>query len=252
MNMVLQFESPRFAGDPLLVEILNDPDTGTRKLQAGSPPESVRILQEALFDLTWNRKTSQPLILERSEFVVGIYGPKTTEAVKAFKTRYGLRFPPSDPNGFIDGLAGPRTLAQLDRVCVVLDASIAAIEAKAQQLIASGVDVTINASELRTLPIDNTSGTFTPAHIAGASGAIFFTRGHGEANEVHGNIYDAYLPTFANGPLGFPITDEEAIIDLPGFVASHFDNGRLRCELATGVVDELLSQAVPPEADPVF
>jgi hypothetical protein len=252
MKMVLEFESPRFAGDPLLAEILNDPDTGTRKLQAGSPADTVRILQEALFDLTWNRKTSQPLILERSEFVVGIYGPKTTEAVKAFKTRYGIRFPPSDPAGFIDGLAGPRTLAQLDRVCVVLDASIAAIEAKAQQLIASGIDVTITPSELRTLPIDNTSGTFTPAHIAGASGAIFFTRGHGEANEVHGNIYDAYLPSFAGGPFGFPITDEEDIDDQPGFRASHFENGRMRCELATGVVDQLLSQSVPPEADPVF
>ena len=38
--MVLEFASPRFAGDPLLVAILNDPDTGTMKLQAGSPPDS--------------------------------------------------------------------------------------------------------------------------------------------------------------------------------------------------------------------
>ena len=250
--MVLEFASPRFAGDPLLVAILNDPDTGTMKLEAGSPPDSVRTLQTALFDLTWNRKTSQPLILERSEFVVGIYGPKTTESVKAFKTRFGIHFPPDDPAGFVDGLAGPRTLAQLDRCCVVLDAFIAAIEAKAAALIASGIDVTINTSELRTLPIDNTSGTFTPAHIGGVSGAIFFTRGHGEANEVHGNIYDAYLPTFANGPLGFPITDEEDIIDQPGFRASHFDNGRLRCDLSTGVVDQLLIPNLPPDPDPVF
>lgn len=250
--MVLEFRSPRFAGDPLLVDILNDPDTGTKKLQAGSPPESVRTLQEALFDLTWNLKTAQPLLRERAEFVVGIYGPKTTDAVKAFKTRYGIHFPPSAPTGFIDGLAGPRTLAKLDEVCVVFDACVAAIEAKAQQLIGNGVDVVITPSEHRTFPIERTSGTFTPAHIAGAAGAIFFKKGLGEASEVHGNIFDAYLPTFAGGPFGFPITDEEDVIDLPGFRASHFEHGRMRCELATGVVDQLLSETVPPEADPVF
>lgn len=249
---MLQFESPRFSGDPLLLEILNDPDTGAKKLQPGSPPGSVKTLQEALFDLRWNLKTSQPLIRERSEFVVGVYGPKTTEAVKAFKTRYGIHFPPSAPTGFIDGLAGPRTLAKLDQVCVVLDQAIAAIAQKARALIDQGVDVTFQTVEHLTLPIERTSGTFSPAHIAGAIGAIFFKRGHGEANEVHGNIFDAYLPSFAGGPFGFPITDEEDVDEMPGFRVSHFEHGRMRCELATGVVDQLLSETVPPEADPVF
>ncbi len=36
------FVSGRFDEDALLEEILNDPDTGTKKLQAGSPPESVK------------------------------------------------------------------------------------------------------------------------------------------------------------------------------------------------------------------
>jgi hypothetical protein len=248
---VAQFASPRFAGDPLLVEILNDPDTGTKKLQPGSPPNSVKILQEALFDLTWNLKTSQPLIRERSEFVVGNYGPKTTEAVTAFKTRYDIHFPPSEPTGFIDGFAGPRTFAKLDQACVLLDEAIAAIAQKANELIQAGVDVNFPGSEHLTFPIDGTSGTFTPAHIAGASGAIYFKR-HVGAFEVHGNIFDAYLPSGPPGPLGFPITDEEDIDDLPGFRASHFEHGRIRCELATGKVDQLVSETVPPEADPMF
>ena len=29
-SMALAFQSPRFAGDPLLLKILNDPDTGGR------------------------------------------------------------------------------------------------------------------------------------------------------------------------------------------------------------------------------
>ena len=212
----------------------------------------MQTLQEALFDLTWNLKTREPVIRERSEFVVGVYGPRTTDAVKAFKTRYGIHFPPSAPTGFVDGFAGPRTLAKLDQVCVVLDRAIEAIAQKATDLIDAGVDVTFQTVERLTLPIERTSGTFSPAHIAGASGAIFFKRGHGEANEVHGNIFDAYLPTFAGGPFGFPITDEEDLDDLPGFRISHFEHGRMRCELATGVVDQLLSETVPPEADPVF
>ena len=81
-----EFQSPRFMGDALLLDILNDPDTGTRKLGPGSPASSVATLQDALFDLMWNLRTSEPVIHDRSEFVVGIYGPKTTEAVKAFKT----------------------------------------------------------------------------------------------------------------------------------------------------------------------
>ena len=66
-----EFESPRFADDPLLVEILNDPDTGTKKLQPGSPAGSVRTLQQALFDLEWNLRTPLPHLTEPGEFVDG-------------------------------------------------------------------------------------------------------------------------------------------------------------------------------------
>jgi hypothetical protein len=251
-DAVLQFESPRFADDPLLLDILNDPDTGKKKLGPGSPPGSVRTLQEAVFDLTWNLQTSEPVIRTRAEFVVGVYGPKTTQAVRAFKTRYGIRFPPDDPDGVVDGLAGPRTLARLDRTCVLLDQAIAAIAQKARDLIDRGVDVTFDPMERLATPCEGTSGAWTPAQVAGTFGGIFFRRGHGEANEVHGNIFDTYLQSFVRGPLGFPITDEEEINDLPGFVASHFQHGRLRCELATGVVDELVSEIAEPEPDPAF
>jgi hypothetical protein len=246
-----QFESPRFSDDPLLVDILSDPDTGTRKLQPGSPPNSVKTLQEALFDLTWNLKTSEPKIRERSQFVVGNYGPKTIEAVTAFKTRYDIHFPPSEPTGFIDGFAGPRTFAQLDQACVLLDEAIAAIAQKANDLIQAGVDVTLQVIEQLTFPIDHTSGTFTPAHIAGATGAIYYKRGVG-AVEVHGKIWDAYLPSGPGGPFGFPITDEDDVDEMPGFRVSHFEHGRMRLEVATGDVNQLLSETVPPEADPMF
>ena len=247
-----EFQSPRFTGDALLLDILNDPDTGTRKLGPGSPASSVATLQDALFDLMWNLRTSEPVIHDRSEFVVGIYGPRTTEAVKAFKTRYGIHFPPSAPTGVIDGLAGPRTLARLDQTCVVLDKAIAQIAAKANDLLSRGIDVTFDDNERVTLPFDGTSGTFSPAQIAGTDGAIFFKNHLGEANEVHGAIYQHYLQTFVQGPLGFPITDEEDLIDLPGFRISHFEHGRIRIDMATGIVDQLVSSPPEPETDPAF
>ena len=49
----VQFESPRFQGDQLLLDILNDDDTAKLKLGPGSPPESVMRLQAALFDMNW-------------------------------------------------------------------------------------------------------------------------------------------------------------------------------------------------------
>jgi hypothetical protein len=249
-----EFKSPRFANDPLLLEILNDPDTGTVKLGPGSPPASVMTLQEALFDLMWNLRTSEPVIRDRSEFVVGNYGPKTTQAVTALKTRYGIHFPPSEPTGLIDGFAGPRTFAKLDELCVFLDGAVESIARKANELIDRGVDVTFVNGDRLTTPIDGTSGTLSLADIAGTSGAIYFKRGMGgEANEVHGNIFISYLESGGpRGPLGFPITDEEDIDDLPGFRSSHFEHGRLRIEVATGVVDQLVSEPSSPETDPVF
>ncbi len=77
-----EFQSPRFAGDQVLEEILNDPDTGTKKLGPGSPPDSVRRLQQALYDLAWTFKITPP-VHEQRDFVVGNYGPLTTKTVVA-------------------------------------------------------------------------------------------------------------------------------------------------------------------------
>jgi hypothetical protein len=66
----LEFKSLRFAGDPVLEEILNDPDTGTKKLQPGSDPDAVRRVQQAFFDLGWTLTVSPP-VTDPSIFVIG-------------------------------------------------------------------------------------------------------------------------------------------------------------------------------------
>jgi hypothetical protein len=247
--MAIEFESPRFAGDPVLEGILTDPDTGTKKLQPGSPPGSVRRLQKALFDLAWNTRINPP-VHDENDFVVGNYGPKTTATVLAYKTHYDIHFPPSAPTGLIDGLAGPRTFAKLDTQCVLLDEAIAAINQKAADLVAIGIAVELLAFSHATLPIDNTSGTFSAGKIAGADGAILYKRGIG-AFEVHGNIYNTYLSgEFASGPFGFPISDERD--DGPGFRISDFEHGAMRRNLATGLV-ELVGPNPPGDPEvPVF
>ena len=118
------FQSSRFAGDQLLLAILNDPDTGTLKLGPGSPPDSVKRLQQAVFDLGWTLRIDPPFP-DQDQFVIGVYGPVTTKTVLAFKTHHDIHFPPSAPTGFIDGFAGPRTFERLDSDCVPFDASSA-------------------------------------------------------------------------------------------------------------------------------
>jgi hypothetical protein len=231
--MALQFESPRFAGDALLEEILNDPDTGTKKLGPGSPADSVMKLQQALFDLLWTEEIAPP-VTSHDAFVIGIYGPKTTEIVTTYKRHYGIHFPGDPPDQF-DGFAGPRTFRRLDEQCVLFDEAVAAIATKAAELTDAGIPATLTGvSERGTIREIGTSGTFTTADIGATQGAILYKRGIG-AFEVHGRIFDEYLKTgLGEGAFGFPITDEHD--DGPGFVASDFEFGKLRCELATGVV----------------
>ena len=60
--MPTDFRSPRFSGDPVLEEILRDPDTGTKKLGPGSPEaESIKKVQQALFDLMWTQRIDTPV-----------------------------------------------------------------------------------------------------------------------------------------------------------------------------------------------
>ena len=122
----MQFSSPRFAGDPVLEEILADPDTGTKKLQKGSPKHSVIPVQQARFGLGWSGRIEPPE-RDAQRFVDGDYGPVTTKTVLKYKEHYDIHFPPLAPTGSFDGFAGPRTLARLDKHCVLLYEAAAAI-----------------------------------------------------------------------------------------------------------------------------
>lgn len=240
------FASPRFAGDALLEQILNDPDTGQLKLGPGSPEQSVLTLQHALFDLTWNQRIDPP-VHEEADFVDGVYGPRTTDAVVAYKAQYDIHFPPSAPTGFIDGFAGPRSFAKLDVHCVLLDEAIAAILAKVDDLNADGVPCDLVNSEHAALPILGTSGTFSPAHVDGASGAVLYKRGIG-AFEVHGPIWDVYLAgPFASAGFGFPVSDLHRVED-PFIRQSDFEHGFMTVNPDTGEVGQIGPETHAPEA----
>jgi hypothetical protein len=228
--MALEFQSPRFAGDPLLLQILNDPDTGELKLQPGSPPDSVRRLQQALFDLGWTLRIDPPFP-DQSQFVIGIYGPVTTKTVLAYKTHHNITFPSS---GTIDGLAGPRTFQRLDRNCVTFDASVSAIEEKAAQLEADGVDVELDTIPPSTVPILGTHTAGRHAFIDGRAGAIYHSADAG-AFEVDGPLFDEYVARGGPaGPLGSPVSD---VHEEDGFLRSDFEHGSLRLDPGTGVVE---------------
>lgn len=230
----MDFQSPRFAGDAVLEDILNDPDTGTKKLQKNSPAGPVRKVQQALFDLNWSLRVIPPITAE-AVFVDGDYGPDTTRVVLAYKTQYDIHFPPDAPTGLIDGFAGPRTLRKLDSHCVRLDAGIAAIEQKAADLQGDGLSVQLDTTPPATAPVLGTGGAFRSAEIEGAGGAIFHDSGIG-AFEVHSRIFVEYKAL--NGPtgsLGFPTSDEHD--DDPGFRRSDFQQGSLVLDLETDVVD---------------
>jgi Fungalysin metallopeptidase (M36)/Fungalysin/Thermolysin Propeptide Motif len=239
----MDFASPRFVGNDILLEILNDPDTGQRKLGKGSDVDAVRRVQQALFDLGWSLLISEP-VADEEKFVDGDYGPATSETVVTYKTHYGLRFPPNDPNGIIDGFTGPRTLRNLDPQCVLLDEASAAIDARVQELQAAGV--TVEAAD-GTRIFDDTPGAFRTATITGADGALFFRRGIG-AFEVHGAIFASYTAEHgsAEGELGYPVSDEHE--DGPRFLRSDFENGSLRFDRDTGLVEVVPSgpEPVPP------
>ncbi|MEV0032248.1 hypothetical protein [Nocardia sp. NPDC050793] len=221
------FVSWRFDEDALLEEILNDPDTGTKKLQAGSPPESVKKVQQALFDLTWTQRIDPP-VSDRSQFVIGTYGPLTTKTVKAYKTRYDIRFPPGDPNGFIDGLTGPRTLAKLDRHCVLFDLCDAKLAGKAAEV----RNATGREHDSPTLPILGTKGAMrlrSGGGLPGIPSGLWFKKGLGTF-EVSGPIFIAYQDKGSeSGDLGFPFTDQQAG-DAPGRFLQEFEGGEIRFE----------------------
>jgi len=247
--MTLQFQSQRFAGDAVLEDILNDADTGTKKLQSGSPAGSVTSVQTAMWDL-FHWFVPIPPVVNRSTFIDGVYGDSTEATVENYKRHYDIHFPPDQPTGSYDGFTGPRTLRALDQHCVLLDEAVDAIETKANALAASGLNVQLftDQSEGReTVPILGTPGAFRGVDIDGTIGEINFKRGLG-AFEVHGAIFLEWARRgLAKGPLGFPISDEHD--DGPGFRRSDFEHGSLRCDLGTGDVTVI---GDPPDPEALF
>lgn len=237
--MAIAFQSPRFAGNAELERILNSPDDGSDKLQRGSRGDGVCRVQKAIFDLGF-----APVgVLERV-FVDRVYGQQTEQAVLAYKKHYGIRFPPDDPNGSVDGLTGPRTLRKLDEHCFLLDEGIAAIEAKVRRLRDRGVAV--EPGPIASI-LDNTPGVVRASTIAGAAGAIYYRRGIG-AFEVHGAIFAAYTQQHGGpeGDLGYPTSDEHE--DGPDFLRSDFEQGPLRFDRR----DNTISQLGPQEPSVAF
>lgn len=74
---MIDFASPRFAGNTLLEEILNDPNTGSKKLRKNSEVDAVRRVQKALFDLGWSLRIDEPAADEQV-VVDGAYGLATS------------------------------------------------------------------------------------------------------------------------------------------------------------------------------
>ena len=223
--------------------------TPTRVSSSSVPGAPSRVCSRCSTRFSTSRGTSGStrLSTEEADFVDGVYGPRTTDAVVAYKAQYDIHFPPSAPTGFIDGFAGPRSFAKLDVHCVLLDEAIAAILAKVDDLNADGVPCDLVNSEHAALPILGTSGTFSPAHVDGASGAVLYKRGIG-AFEVHGPIWDAYLAgPFASAGFGFPVSDLHRVED-PFIRQSDFEHGFMTVNPDTGEVGQIGPETHVPEA----
>jgi hypothetical protein len=241
--MDFTFTSPRFAGDALLEEIANDPDTGTKKLQKGSPADSVTKVQQVLFDLGWANRIAHP-VLDPAVFADGDYGPVTTETVLAYKQHYDIHFPPSEPTGFVDGFAGPRTLQKLDGHCSLLDEAAAALAAKGSAVEAvSGEQFHGPATAIL-----GTRGAFTGRSSGGMpalQSGIWYRRGLG-AYLVRAPFWNDYVQSDeATGRLGFPIGDDHD--DGPGFVRQDFEWGSLRFDTGAAQMEVIMEPHVEVE-----
>jgi len=227
----MEFTSPRFQGDPLLLEILNDPNTGQKKLKKGSPEGPVLKVQQALLDLHWVEDAG---LIAEELFVDGDYGPATEGTVRVYKAFYHLTFPPGDPFGIVDGYTGPLTLAVLDRHCTLFDEARAALHAKADELIGKGWPLKLvpDYPAPGARPIIGTFGASIVFNMEGVAGEIAYSPTNG-AFEVHGPIYIEWLRRgYATGHFGFPISDEYE--DGNGLRVSDFEGGSIHLNADTG------------------
>jgi hypothetical protein len=227
--------------EPTLSAILNDPNTGTQKLQPGSPAEAVLPVQRALFDLGWTIRVEPP-VPDDSQFVIGIYGPITTKTVLAYKTHYGLRFPPGDPNGFIDGLVGPTTLAHLDKGVVAFDAATDAIAAKAVDLRDGGTDVQVVELNPRTASILDTAGFWCPTTGPDGAGGGIWTEPTVGTFWLVRQTFEKYIELgHAKSFLGFPITDTHFDDPHGDIERADFQQGGITYDIANDQVEVLHS-----------
>ncbi|WP_153506105.1 LGFP repeat-containing protein [Cumulibacter manganitolerans] len=235
----MDFESPRFAEDQLLLDILNDPDTGQLKFGPGSPAASVTTLQQAVWDLSWVAAVDPQI--HNADFVIGTYGPITQRTVTKYKDHYGIHFPPDDPNGFVDAFAGPRTFRKLDGHCVNLDAGIGAILHKFFELADSGMAITLPTTDdpqaPMTKPVPGTQGTVRQVFLDDDDdGHIYFRRETG-AFLLRGDLDQHYRDVEGGpaGPFGFPTADQVDAGDGTGFAS--FEGGTMTVDLTTGAVN---------------
>ena len=236
----MQFISSRFAGNALLDDILNDPDSGYAKLQPGSPADAVRPVQQALADLGWPGFLDPPVLTW--PFADGNYSPDMTRIVMAYNHHHNIHFPPGFQPGLIDGSVGPRTLRRLDWQMDFFDQSVVAIEAKFGQLQSAGLNIAWDPQGGDTTGIvmgHNACMRFVL--VDGTQGAIFNTFGVG-AYEVHGVIFSGYMPQ--QDMLGMPISDE--VEGDEGTRESEFELGTLRYFTDETETEQTTSNGAPP------
>jgi hypothetical protein len=234
----MDFASPRLQAHPRLLQILNQPPTGTMHLQQGDTGGDVKAVQQALYDLCWTLRI-QPPLTDASQFVIGTFGPLTAKTVLEFRTHHHIVFPGATA---ATSTVGTATLVKLDALIVQHDASVAAIQLHAQKLTSRGGATTVvfdTDASAQPLPrtVGDSGGVFWTATIDGVV-APFFHKASTGAYFVADPILDAYAAHgFPAGPLGFPIWD--TYTDDDGGARNDFENGSLKQDPLTGEVSLL-------------
>jgi hypothetical protein len=227
----MEFMSPRFAGSPLLQQILDDPDTGTLKLQPGSPAEAVQPVQRALLDLRWPAEVVPPVPL--AGFDDGVFGTNTQNTAVTYKRCFRVVFPGSPT---IDGFVGPRTLWLLDKHITWYDSLLTEVDAKIAELQATGSTVTTGeaAKAIRQAALKR------DVTVDGVAGAVFISSDTAPVL-VRSPILDAYLDRVR--AFGAPVSDEEDGPD--GTRQQSFAFGTLRHDPVTGQVFRVDDEVLP-------
>jgi len=227
----MELMSPRFADNPLLQQILDDPDTGTVKLQPGSPADAVTPVQRALLDLRWPAEVVPPVPLEG--FDDGDFGQNTENTVLTYKRCFRVVFPGTTS---IDGLVGPRTLWLLDKHISWYDSLLAEVDTFIADLQAGGAAI---------VPGDATKAIRQAAlkrnvAIDGVQAAVFTSRSTPPVL-VRSPVLEAYLDRVR--AFGAPIAEERDGPD--GTREQEFEFGVLRHDPATGAVARAGDEVLP-------